>query len=227
LVQELLSDGYVGEVLSTTMVGLSVPGNAVVQANAYMLDKTNGANVLTIALGHSLDTLNYLLGEFTALSAVTDLRRPLVTIDGTGEQVVKTAADQIAVIGTLTSGATASIHIREAVAGGTGFLWEINGTDGTLRFTADAAYPEIYPLTVRGAHGRNEPANLASRRRSHRRGQRSAAWKERQHITSDAPTRRSRQTSTTAPTPCRTSPTPSHATRSLPPSRDPRHQGNA
>jgi predicted dehydrogenase len=74
LVQELLSDGYVGEVLSTTMVGLSVPGNAVVQANAYMLDKTNGANVLTIALGHSLDTLNYLLGEFTALSAVTDLR---------------------------------------------------------------------------------------------------------------------------------------------------------
>jgi predicted dehydrogenase len=161
LVQELLSDGYVGEVLSTTMVGLSVPGNAVVQANAYMLDKTNGANVLTIALGHSLDTLNYLLGEFTALSAVTDLRRPLVTIDGTGEQVVKTAADQIAVIGTLTSGATASIHIREAVAGGTGFLWEINGTDGTLRFTADAAYPEIYPLTVRGAHGRNEPANLA------------------------------------------------------------------
>jgi predicted dehydrogenase len=65
------------------------------------------------------------------------------------------------VIGTLTSGATASIHIREAVAGGTGFLWEINGTDGTLRITADAAYPEIYPLTVLGAHGRNEPAELA------------------------------------------------------------------
>jgi hypothetical protein len=47
------------------------------------------------------------------------------------------------------------------VAGGTGFLWEINGTDGTLRITADAAYPEIYPLTVAGAHGRNEPAELA------------------------------------------------------------------
>src|SRR6266545_1857099 len=44
LVQELLSDGYLGEVLSTTMVGLSVPGDVVVQANAYMLDKTNGAN---------------------------------------------------------------------------------------------------------------------------------------------------------------------------------------
>jgi predicted dehydrogenase len=41
-VQQLLSDGYLGEVLSTTMVGLSVPSDVVVQANAYMLDKTNG-----------------------------------------------------------------------------------------------------------------------------------------------------------------------------------------
>src|SRR5207248_3325526 len=125
-VQQLLSDGYVGEVLSTTMVGLSVPGDVVVQPNAYMLEKTNGANVLTIAVGHSLDTLTHVLGEFADLSAVSALRRPLITIEETGEPIVKTAADQIAVIGTLTSGATASIHVREAVAGGTGFLWEIN-----------------------------------------------------------------------------------------------------
>jgi predicted dehydrogenase len=95
------------------------------------------------------------------LSAVVDLRRPLITIKETGEQVVKTAPDQIAVIGTLRSGASASVHIREAVAGGTGFLWEINGTDGTLRITADAAYPEIFPLTVAGAQGRNEPVELS------------------------------------------------------------------
>jgi predicted dehydrogenase len=159
-VQELLRDGYVGEVVSTTMFGLSVPGAVVVKANAYMLDKTNGANLLTIAVGHSLDTLNYVLGEFADLSAVSGLHRPLISVEETGEQMVKTAADQIAVIGTLTSGATASVHVREAVAGGTGFWWEINGTDGTLRITADAALPEIYPLTVAGAQGRNEPAEL-------------------------------------------------------------------
>jgi predicted dehydrogenase len=160
-VRQLLRDGYVGEVLSTTMVGTSVPGDVVVHANAYMLDKRNGANVLTVAVGHSLDALNYVLGEFAELSALSDLRRPLITIEETAEQIMKTAADQIAVIGTLTSGATASVHVREAVAGGTGFLWEINGTDGTLRITADAAYPEIFPLTVAGARGRNEPAELA------------------------------------------------------------------
>jgi len=143
------------------MVGLSVPGEVVVQANAYMLDKTNGANLLTIAVGHSLDLLNHVLGEFAELAAVSELRRPLISIQETREQIVKTAADQVAVIGTLTSGVTASIHVREAVAGGTGFLWEINGTDGTLRITADAAVPGIYPLTVAGARGRNEPAELA------------------------------------------------------------------
>ena len=160
-VQKLLSDGYVGEVLSTTMIGLAVPGDVLVQPNAYMLDKANGANLLTIAGGHSLDTLSYVLGEFADLSALAELRRPIITIKETGERITKTAADQIALIGTLTSGATASIHIREAVAGGTGFLWEINGTDGTLRITADAALPEIYPLTVAGARGREEPAKLS------------------------------------------------------------------
>src|SRR2546421_3706681 len=160
-VQQLLRDGYVGEVLSTTMVGLSIPGDVVVQPNAYMLDRTNGANLLTVPVGHSLDLLNYVLGEFADLSAVSDLRRPLITIEETGMQIVKTAADQIAVIGTLRSGATASVHIREAVAGGIGFLWEINGTDGTLRITADAAVPGIFPLTVAGAQGRSELAELA------------------------------------------------------------------
>jgi predicted dehydrogenase len=160
-VQQLLSDGFVGEVLSTTIVGLSVLGEVLGQPNAYMLDETNGANVLTIAVGHSLDILNHVLGEYADLSAVSGIRRPLITIEETGEQIVKTAADQIAVIGTLTSGATASIHIREAVAGGTGFLWEINGTDGTLRITAEAAQPQIYPLTIAGAKGPNEPTEFA------------------------------------------------------------------
>src|SRR2546426_257587 len=77
------------------------------------------------------------------------------------QQMVKRARDQSGGIGARAPGATASVQVGEAVAGGTGFLWEINGTDGTLRITADAAYPELYPLTGAGAHGRNEPAELA------------------------------------------------------------------
>src|SRR5256714_9376012 len=157
-VRQLLSDGYVGEVLSTTMVGLSIPGDVVGQPNAYMLDKANGANLLTIPVGHSLDILNYVLGEFAELSAVSDLRRPLITIEETGQRVVKTAVDQIALIGTPTSGATASVPIRESVAGGSRFLWGINGTAGTLPITASGAVPRIFSTTVAGAQGRDEPA---------------------------------------------------------------------
>ncbi len=43
----------------------------------------------------------------------------------------------------------------------TGFLWEINGTDGTLRITAEEAQPQIFPLTVAAAKGGKEPAELA------------------------------------------------------------------
>src|SRR5258705_3585241 len=76
-VQQLLRDGYVGEVLSTTLVGLSIPGDVVGQPNAYMLDKTNGANLLTVPVGHSVDLLNYVLSEFAELSALSAVRRLL------------------------------------------------------------------------------------------------------------------------------------------------------
>jgi predicted dehydrogenase len=36
-----------------------------------------------------------------------------------------------------------------------------NGTDGTLRITAAAAQPQIFPLIVAGGKGPNEPAELA------------------------------------------------------------------
>jgi predicted dehydrogenase len=111
-VKELVGDGYVGEVLSTTMIGVSVLGNVVVQPNVYMLDRNNGANLRTVAVGHSLDTLSYVLGEFAWLSAVSAIRRPQMIAEPSGERIVRTAPDQIALIGTLTSGVTASIHVR-------------------------------------------------------------------------------------------------------------------
>ena len=45
-IQQLIHDGYLGEVLSTTMVGLSVPGNIVGQPNAYMPTRQTGPTCL-------------------------------------------------------------------------------------------------------------------------------------------------------------------------------------
>ena len=158
--RDLIASGYIGEVLSTTMVGSSVPGGVISQPNAYMLDEANGANMLTIAFAHSIDALTCVLGEFRDLSAVSDTRRSVITVLETGENMIKTAADQVAVIGHLASGAIASVHFREGLAGGTGFLWEINGRDGTIRITAEGGLPEIYPLTIWGSRGQNELTEL-------------------------------------------------------------------
>lgn len=159
-VRELLADGYVGTVLSTTMLGSSMTGAIIDQANAYTLDATNGANMLTIAAGHSMDILNVVLGDFEELSALVDTRRPDIVIHETGEHRLKTSPDQLAVLGRLTSGATANIHFREGHEGGVGFLWEINGSEGTLQIRADGGHPGMFPLTLTGSRGRADLAEI-------------------------------------------------------------------
>jgi predicted dehydrogenase len=53
-VRNLIKQGYVGEVLSTTLIGSGMGWGPTVEAfNAYLNDKKNGATMLSIALGHA------------------------------------------------------------------------------------------------------------------------------------------------------------------------------
>jgi predicted dehydrogenase len=147
-VREMIAKGEIGEVLSTTMNVSAQSGTDVDQANAYLADIRNGANMLTIALGQSVDALNHSLGEWQDLAAVLANRIPELTVIETGERITKTSHDQAAVIGTLESGATASVHCRNTAAHEDSFHWEINGSDGYLVVTAPGGSPGIFPLTV-------------------------------------------------------------------------------
>src|SRR5881397_484119 len=63
-VRDLVRQGYVGEVLSTTLIGSGMGwGPTVEPYNAYLNDKRNGATMLAIAVGHAADALCYCLGE--------------------------------------------------------------------------------------------------------------------------------------------------------------------
>src|SRR5882724_652378 len=153
-VRDLIEQGYVGEVLSTTLVGSGMGWGATVEPfNAYMNDKKNGATMLSIGLGHAADALCYCLGEVRELSATMTMRREFYTIAGTDERQPMTAADQIAVDGLLEGGAAFSIHYRGGVSRGTNFLWEINGTDGDLQLTATGGQAQIWEMDVRGGKG--------------------------------------------------------------------------
>src|SRR5438132_5394223 len=63
-VRDLIKQGYVGEVLSTTLVGSGMGwGPTVEQFNAYLNDKKNGPTMLSLPLAHPPDALCHCLGE--------------------------------------------------------------------------------------------------------------------------------------------------------------------
>src|SRR5216683_456257 len=153
-VRQLITEGYVGDVLSTTLVGSGMGwGPAVEPSNVYMNDKKNGATMLSIGLGHAADSLCHCLGEVRELSATMAMRRTSFTVSGTGERKPMAAEDQVAVNGSLEGGAAFSIHYRGGSSRGINLLWEINGTEGDLQLTADGGQAQIFELTVRGAKG--------------------------------------------------------------------------
>jgi predicted dehydrogenase len=153
-VHDLIKQGYVGEVLSTTLIGSGMGwGPTVERFNAYMNDRKNGATMLSIALGHAADALCHCLGEVRELSATMTMRLKSFTITGTGESRPMNADDQVLVGGLLEGGAAFSIHYRGGVSRGTNLLWEINGTKGDLQLTAAGGQAQIFEMTVRGGKG--------------------------------------------------------------------------
>jgi predicted dehydrogenase len=159
---QLVSDGYLGRVLGTTMVGSGMVwgGQVASPSQAYWFDEAQGATTLTSAVLHALDPLHHVLGEFDALSANLVRGRTSATVVEDGGAVEVTAPDQVAVIGTLASGAAASVYYRGGTSRGDNFRWEINGTDGDLVLTSAWGNVQTAPLTLSG--GRDEATGVAA-----------------------------------------------------------------
>src|SRR5258706_7261258 len=86
-VRELIQQGYVGEMLSTSLIGSGMGwGPTVEPFNAYLNDKTNGATMLSVPLGHAADAMCYCLTEVHELSATMTQRRGSFTVAGTGQR---------------------------------------------------------------------------------------------------------------------------------------------
>jgi predicted dehydrogenase len=152
--RELIAGGYVGEVLSTTLVGSGGQwGGQTDAAHAYLDDSSNGATLLSIPLGHTLAGVRDVLGGIQSLSARLINRRKTTYITDTEATIAKTTPDQILVHGALESGAAFSIHYRGGVSHGVNLLWEINGTEGDIQVTGASGHAQLVQLSVRGANG--------------------------------------------------------------------------
>ncbi|GLR65460.1 oxidoreductase [Acidocella aquatica] len=151
--RDLIAQGYIGDVLSTSLLGTGMAWGEYVDApNAYTADLKNGATMLTIPVSHTLDALCHVLGEVREVSGLLANRRNSQIQVETGAVLPMTAPDQVALTATLESGAVLSAHYIGGMTKGTGLLWEINGARGDLRFSAAGGHAQIFDLTLEGAN---------------------------------------------------------------------------
>jgi len=171
--RELIADGYVGRVLSTSMVGTCwVYGASTMANNAYQLQKANGASMLTIQVAHAYDAMGYVLGqELSDVVASFATVRPQVTVEETGETLASEVPDQIALSGVLEGGGVASLHVKGGLSRASNMQWVVSGDEGDLLLdgtgihlsTDDAGPPRL--LGARGEATAVEPLELPAKHR--------------------------------------------------------------
>ena len=156
---DLVSQGYLGEVLTAN---LSVITGAVLErgpGRSWQRERVNGANPLTIAGGHAIDALCFILGEITDVSARVTTRITEWRDADTGAALPVDAPDSIAVAGRFASGAEVAIQVASVPVQPSGTRLEIYGREGALFLTAGSA--NIGPNRLLGARSGETLAEMA------------------------------------------------------------------
>jgi predicted dehydrogenase len=132
----------------------------------WQRDDTLGATTLTIASGHAIDAMRFIVGDFRHVATVVTTQVPQWLEVDTQRLVDVTAPDNILVSGQLTNEAVASVHVASIPWAGSGYRLEIYGREGTLVATA-AESPQLGTVHLQGtrANGHLEPLEIPSRYR--------------------------------------------------------------
>jgi len=152
-VKDLIRAGYVGDVISTTLIGSGIGwGESLEERFRYTADSKSGAGMLHVTFAHSLDAVLYALdAKFEKLSANLAIRRATTRMAESGDIVAMRTPDQIVVSGTLTNGAFLATHFRGGLSKGTNFQWEVNGSKGDLIVTSSVGYVGVGGFKLQGA----------------------------------------------------------------------------
>ena len=98
--RKLIDEGLVGELQVCRVFSPTGGwGDSAPAHYAYLQDKTNGATLETIAGGHTLTMIEFLLGPYRELDARNTIMRKQVPIVGSDEVVERTCADHMLVLG--------------------------------------------------------------------------------------------------------------------------------
>ncbi|MFE2996424.1 Gfo/Idh/MocA family protein [Nocardia sp. NPDC059246] len=155
----MVNSRYVGKVVSVTVFAArgKGAGGRIPQWAAYTLDRDNGAGMLEVAGGHTLATVESLVGPLTEVSAELAIRHPLAIIDETGERISVTSPDHLLLTGRTDTGIPVSAHIHDGKVTDGRTRIEISGTDGDLVIVSDgpsgAGGIQMSDLRLLGSNG--------------------------------------------------------------------------
>jgi predicted dehydrogenase len=151
--RELIEQGFVGEVLNVSQRSVSQAVTERGNGRIWQGDRRNGANTLTIAGGHAIDALCYLVGEFATVSASLATKVTQWHNTDTGETMTVDSPDWIAVNGRTVGGAEVSFLTATVPFNPSGNRLEIYGTEGTLVISGGSL--NLGPNKLEGARGRD------------------------------------------------------------------------
>ena len=159
-IKELIDGGYVGEVLSCQVTTMRDGRLERHSSGTWQRDPSAGANSLTIATGHVIDALRFVLGDFARVACMVSTQMQQWYETDTERFVEVTSPDNVRVSGQLERGAAASVHVGAVPWAGSGFRMEIFGREGTLITTGSVSSQRGEMLRVQGAQGSHELQDL-------------------------------------------------------------------
>ncbi|MFE9423926.1 Gfo/Idh/MocA family protein [Kitasatospora sp. NPDC006697] len=132
--RDLIADGYLGELGSVTVYSgrAKGAGERMPDWALYTLDRANAAGTLEVAGGHTLDAVQYLVGELLEVRGELSQWRTSYLAGDSDRRVPVSSPDQVLVGGTLPGGAVVSAHIHDGRPAGAGTRIELVGTEGVL-----------------------------------------------------------------------------------------------
>ena len=146
----LVHDGAIGASRVLRVFGSAAAwGNDTPAFGAYLQDKCTGATLETIGGGHTLATVEALVGRYVEVDArnTTFLRQ--VPIIGTDETVERTCADHMLVTGLHDSGCVSTFEVVGGRPEHRTALFELEGSKGWLRVSGSVPGTcQIAPLTL-------------------------------------------------------------------------------
>ncbi len=158
--KQMIATGYVGEVMA---VHVKLFREGVLQRpshRTWQRDASLGANTLTIAHGHTVDAMRFVVGDLSRVSAVVSTQAKQWFDTGNKTYVDVTSADNVLVSGHLAAGGIASIHVGSVPFAGSGYRMEVYGRDGTLVAVGEDS-PQLCGIALSGAKGADKLEPIA------------------------------------------------------------------